>query len=165
MASFIEIFGDYIELVPGCDAARGEICGLRLDQARRALTVTLVLDELVPRGALSELGRKLEGALTLDTAAVCPRYPGGLFSSDYLPEIIARLGGEGVPVNGFFTGSRADLSGDTLRVYLQPRRRPLPRGDPLRPEDLRRHPRGVRTGGAGPLRRGARGRARQRHLP
>ncbi|MFR9189470.1 MAG: PHP domain-containing protein [Anaerotruncus massiliensis (ex Togo et al. 2019)] len=118
MASFIEIFGDYIELVPGCAAARGEICGLRLDQARRALTVTLVLDELVPRGALSELGRKLEGALTLDTAAVCPRYPGGLFSSDYLPEIIARLGGEGVPVNGFFTGSRADLSGDTLRVYL-----------------------------------------------
>ena len=118
MASFIEIFGDYIELVPGCDAARGEICGLRLDQARRALTVTLVLDELVPRGALSELGRKLEGALTLDTAAVCPRYPGELFSSDYLPEIIARLGGEGVPVNGFFTGSRADLSGDTLRVYL-----------------------------------------------
>ena len=81
LASFIEIFGDYIELVPGCAAARGEICGLRLDQARRALTVTLVLDELVPRGALSELGRKLEGALTLDTAAVCPRYPGGLFSS------------------------------------------------------------------------------------
>ena len=117
MASLIELFGEYIELPPGA-LARGTVLGMQIDQQKRSMCVSLGLDELTPYAALSELGRRLAAAFSLNDAAVHPRYDGGMLSSEHLPELIARLGSEGVPVNGFFTGCRCDLIDETLRIYL-----------------------------------------------
>lgn len=117
MASLIELFGEYIELPPGA-LTRGTVLGMQIDQQKRSMCVSLGLDELTPYAALSELGRRLAAAFSLNDAAVHPRYDGGMLSSEHLPELIARLGSEGVPVNGFFTGCRCDLIDETLRIYL-----------------------------------------------
>ncbi|MEY8438494.1 PolC-type DNA polymerase III [Anaerotruncus colihominis] len=117
MASLIELFGEYIELPSGA-LARGTVLSMQIDQQKRSMAVLLGLDELTPHAALSELGRRLAAAFSLNDAAVRPRYDGGMLSSEHLPELIARLGSEGVPVNGFFTGCRCDLVDETLRIYL-----------------------------------------------
>lgn len=118
MASFMEIFGGFLASPPGEGILRGEVCGLTVRQEKREMTVRLSLDELQPYSELTQLQRSLCAALQLQEVHICPSYPPKLFTCDYLPEIIARLGNMGVPVNGFFNGCKCDYIGSTLRIYL-----------------------------------------------
>lgn len=118
MASFLEIFGEYLTSLPDKHIADSEVCGLHINQAKREMRVLLRLDKLMPRSVFLPLQVALGATLQLQDIRIEPRYAPMLFSSEYLPEILARLGNSGVPVNGFFNGCKCDLLEDTLCIYL-----------------------------------------------
>ncbi|WP_341423451.1 PolC-type DNA polymerase III [Anaerotruncus rubiinfantis] len=118
LASFIEIFGDYIDTPVADEVARGEILSMQVDRDSREMRLALQMDGLAAHAALTKLGRALCAALGLQEVKLQPRYAPESFSSECLSELVACIGARGVPVNGFFNGAKADLLGDTLRIYL-----------------------------------------------
>ncbi len=118
MAHFIDVFGEYLPDSPADPIAGAEISRVQIDGSKRVVRIQLMPEGRVPYAELSQLQRTLASALQVQEVELCPHYPPELFTCDYLPEIIARLGGSGVPVNGFFDGCGSDLMDGTLRIYL-----------------------------------------------
>ncbi len=118
MALFVDVFGEYLGEQLPLELAGGEVCAVHIGKSRRELSVQVELDSLISRSSIFQTQRRLCKALELQEISIHPRYPAQLLSSEYLPEIIALLGNNGVPVNGFFNGCKCDLLGDTLRIYL-----------------------------------------------
>ncbi len=118
MAHFIDVFGEYLPDSPADPIAGAEISRVQIDGSKRVVRIQLMPEGRVPYAELSQLQRTLASALQVQEVELCPHYPPALFTCDYLPEIIARLGGSGVPVNGFFDGCGSDLMDGTLRIYL-----------------------------------------------
>lgn len=118
MALFIELFGDYLKHPASDGFLQGEICGLTVSREKRQMIVRLKLDKLEPFAVFATVQRELCTAFQLHEVHIWPRYPSSLFTCDYLPQIIKRLGNMGVPVNGFFNGCKCDYDGTTLRIYM-----------------------------------------------
>ena len=119
MASFLEVFGDYIgDAQPPEAVAGSRVARMRLDRTRKELEAELELAAPAAHAALSQLGKELAAALQLQEVRLNPHYPAALFTSDRLPELVSWLGNCGLPVNGFFEDSRCDLVEDKLRIYL-----------------------------------------------
>lgn len=115
MALFREVFGQWLDDTPLCDA---EILHMALDRGTSALKVDVRPPSLLPYAVFSSAERALREALELREMILRPHYLSNLLTADYLPEAIARLGASGVPVNGFFTGAKCDLLDGVLRIYL-----------------------------------------------
>lgn len=115
MALFGEVFGPWLEDSPLGEA---ELLHILLNRDAGALQAKLRPSVLHPYSVFSSAERKLLGALRLRAVSLRPCYDPSLLTADYLPEAIARLGAQGVPVNGFFTGAKCDLIDGILRVYL-----------------------------------------------
>ena len=147
MASFIEIFGDYIDTPVADEVARGEILSMQVDRDSREMRLALQMDGLAAHAALTKLGRALCAALGLQEVKLQPRYAPESFSSECLSELVACIGARGVPVNGSAWRLAAHLS--------EPRRAVFSRADPLRKPPFGPDQGGIRQGGFGCVRRGA----------
>lgn len=117
MALFGEVFAPYLgeEEVPFASA---RLLNIALYKDRRSMAVRIAPEQLLEHAIYSAVARRLVTPLELQEVTITPQYDPSLFYADCLPEIIKRLGSEGVPVNGFFEGASCDLLDGTLRVYL-----------------------------------------------
>ena len=119
MALFSDLFGEYIDLsLCHEELCRGDVFDLHIDMSKRELLIRLKLDRLFSCTDLSLAEQSIGTAMQVERCRISPCYSPEQFSSEYLPQVIQKLGNSGVPVNGFFEGCKSDLIGDTLRIYL-----------------------------------------------
>ena len=106
MALFGEVFGTWLK---ENTVAEAELLHIVLERDAGSLQIKLHPKALLSYNSISGAERKLQEALHLQTVELLPRYEASQLTADYLPEVIAKLGAKGIPVNGFFTGATCDL--------------------------------------------------------
>lgn len=115
MALFGEVFGTWLK---ENTVAEAELLHIVLERDAGSLQIKLHPKALLSYNSISGAERKLQEALHLQTVELLPRYEASQLTADYLPEVIAKLGAKGIPVNGFFTGATCDLLNGMMRIYL-----------------------------------------------
>ena len=97
---------------------KGRVLRLQANKAGRTLDIQVGLEALVARSVLTYAEQQITEKLGVNRTGLHPRYPSGLFTSEYLPELIPAVKRQGALVNGFFDDAHADYLEGTLRIYL-----------------------------------------------
>ncbi len=82
------------------------------------MEIEIWMRQLMAKSILSTVEGHLAEKLGIERASLLPRYPGELFGSDYLPELVSAVKRQGALVNGFFDDAKADYRDGLLRIYL-----------------------------------------------
>ena len=117
--AFLDLFGRYLTMPESMAAALGDIQSLTLEREKRSLVVCVELHDVLERQEIRFLERRIGDALELDAVTFLPRYPGKLFNEAYLPQLIAQLREQSLPVNGFFEGAECRLEETLLSIDLK----------------------------------------------
>ena len=87
---------------------KGRVLRLQANKAGRTLDIQVGLEALVARSVLTYAEQQITEKLGVNRTGLHPRYPSGLFTSEYLPELIPAVKRQGALVNGFFDDAHAD---------------------------------------------------------
>ena len=117
LKAFENIFGGYCKKAdPALMAATVE--GIRCEKEKNSLEISVSLESLVSKEALYRAEDDIRDAMGLASVRIRPRYPSGLFGSEYLPELVTELKRGNAMVNGMFEDSRCDWMNGKLTIYL-----------------------------------------------
>ncbi len=118
MRSFFELFGKYISELKKEDCPFDKLPKVEVDREGRKIRVEATAHRLVAKETISSLEKRLTQAMGLAGFFIMPRYESGLFSAEYLPQLISMLRNQGVAVNGFLDGAEASFSECVLTIKL-----------------------------------------------
>ena len=91
---------------------------LRADNERRILEINADFPSIIPKGELYELESGIREAYELSAAKILPHYPGELFTSDYMPQILTEACRVGVVANGFFGQYDYRIEGSVITITI-----------------------------------------------
>ena len=91
---------------------------VRLDREHRIAEVRCILPKLYKKKDLYELEGEIARTYELTQMRILPRYPEELFTTEYLPEVLAEAARVGVVINGFFNRYELETEDDILRLKI-----------------------------------------------
>ena len=91
---------------------------VRLDKEIRIAEVRCTLPKLYKKKDLYELEGEIARTYELTQMRILPQYPEELFTTDYIPEVLAEAARVGVVINGFFNRYELETEEDVLRLKI-----------------------------------------------
>lgn len=88
------------------------------DKQARALKIGAFFPELIKKDTLYRIESEVAEAYDLNYVKIMPRYDPGLWSADYVPELLKETERVGVVARGFFSTYRYHLEDDCLTVEI-----------------------------------------------
>lgn len=88
------------------------------DKQARALKIGAFFPELIKKNELYRIESEVAEAYDLNYVKIMPRYDPGLWSADYVPELLKETERVGVVARGFFSTYRYHLEDDCLTVEI-----------------------------------------------
>lgn len=116
---FCSLFSHYITIDEETATALGEVTQVLIDREKRSLEVSLNARGILPVPTIRLLERQLCQNLDLSQAKLRVFYPSALFSGEYIPDLIALLKQQAIPVNGFLDGAKSSFQEGKLTIYLE----------------------------------------------
>ncbi len=116
--SFSDIFSGFLPPDIPDAVADAEILSFKIYSSQREAQVTLLFKEVVTLRILREVQDLLCTTLRVSNFNILPKFSASLFSKEYFSEIVEWLKADSVPVNGFFEGAEAEISGNIMTITL-----------------------------------------------
>jgi DNA polymerase-3 subunit alpha (Gram-positive type) len=118
--TFFDIFTKYEpdDAAFGCLKKAGG-CAVRCDRERRLLEVELDFDEIIPKSLLYAVETQLMSTYRMRGVRIIPKYPAGLLTEDYIPEILKEAERTGTVARGFFSDYNYSFDGEELIVDIE----------------------------------------------
>ena len=115
-----ELFNKYI---PSTDIQTnilesGTVTRSRVDKDKRIIEVYAEFDTIIAKEHLYELEDSIKEAYKILYCKIMPKYPSGLFVSDYIPQILQEAEKVGVVAKGFFSKYKYSLDGNQLAITI-----------------------------------------------
>jgi len=118
MKDFGNLFSRVVSIDLPQELREGEITAMRVDKSKRTMEIEIELKRLIAKSILATVETHLTEKLGISRTLLLPRYPGELFTADYLPELVQAVKRQGALVNGFFENAQAEYRDGCLKIYL-----------------------------------------------
>ena len=118
-STFFDIFTKYEpdDAVVGCLKKAGG-CAVRCDRERRLLEIELEFTEIIPKSLLYTIEAQLMSTYRMRGVRIIPKYPAGLLTEDYIPEILKEAERTGTVARGFFSNCSYSFDGEELIIDI-----------------------------------------------
>ena len=102
--SFLEKFSRYVPSTMEAQTTLKEVYdySLRIDKEKRMIEATIAFDSIVSKKLLYSIENEIAKAYELTSMRIFPRYQSGLFTRDYMHEVIVEAYRIGMVSRGFF---------------------------------------------------------------
>ena len=111
---FSEIFGTGFSE----EILSAKLIGMNIDMESRNILAKIAPDKLIHKKDLYSAQKELCKKLGVNNARLIPIYPPSMFGADYFGDLAFEANMRGVPVNGFFSGAKAEFENGVLKIEL-----------------------------------------------
>ena len=96
----------------------GEVLDTKVDKELRIMQITVKFSDIVRKDKLYSLENEIKDAYQVNKLTLLPRYDKGLFSADYIEDIILETYRRGAVSNGFFSDYTLEFSKEHINIKI-----------------------------------------------
>ncbi|MDD3765641.1 MAG: PolC-type DNA polymerase III [Eubacteriales bacterium] len=97
----------------------GTIIKVTIKREDREVSITASFDKIIDFHKIQSLQKEICTAYKLKKAEILPRYDKGLFSSEFMPNLVEYISEKSPVAISVLSGATANVHGDTLRILLK----------------------------------------------